>query len=110
MDPFSIILGLGGMIFAGGGIWAWLSARATSKAANQQASTADWSALMNFWQAELVRRDERANHLEVRIIHLEEQREDDLDLIERLENHIWEQLPPPPPKRRRRTTPTEGPA
>lgn len=99
------------LLLGSGGVWALLAARATAKAtetaaqtkaapAAQQATTADWTALMGFWQAELASLRESANRLEVRVLYLEHQREDDLDHIDALEQHIWAQLPPPPPSRR----------
>lgn len=101
MDPITLILSVLSIVFAGGGGWAFLSARATAKAADQRAATADWSGLMAYWQAEVrdLRNDTKT--LEVRIMFLEAQREDDLQHIADLENHIWQQLPPPPPIRRR---------
>jgi hypothetical protein len=88
-----------------------LAARATARAttaaalaaaapAAQQASTADWNALMGFWQAELTSLRDSSNRLEVRVLYLEHQREDDLAHIDALEAHIWAELPPPPPPRR----------
>jgi hypothetical protein len=91
------------------------AASATERAAEaaatpqvQTAVTADWTALMTFWQGELTAVRNNANQLEVRLLFLEQQREDDLAHIENLEHHIWQQLPPPPPMRRR-STPPEAP-
>lgn len=111
MDWIQLIFPLLSLLFAGGGLWTLLAARATAKAtkeaaeaaanaANQQASTADWTGLMAYWQAEIkaLRDDNKA--LEVRLILLEERREGDLQHIADLENHIWQGLPPPPPLRR----------
>lgn len=100
-------------LFAGGGLWTLLAARATARAtkeaaqaaansANQQAATADWTGLMSYWQAEVRDLRNDAKTLEVRVMFLEAQREDDLQHISDLENHIWQQLPPPPPLRRRK--------
>ena len=105
------ILPLLSLAMGGGGLWALLAARATARAttaaalaaaapAAQQATTADWNALMGFWQTELASLRDSANRLEVRVMYLEQQREDDLEHIEALEQHIWAQLPPPPPPRR----------
>jgi hypothetical protein len=102
MDPLILtaILGALSAIFAGGGLWAFLSARATAKAANRQASTADWSGLMAYWQAEIKDLRNENNSMVVRLTLLEERRDADLQHIADLENHIWQQLPPPPPIRR----------
>lgn len=130
------------IVLGGGGIWALLSAKATSRAveraayaaaqateraayaaaqateraaeaaatpATHAASTADWTALMTFWQGELTAVRDNASRLEVRLLFLEQQREDDLAHIENLEHHIWQQLPPPPPLRRRTKKPDEAP-
>lgn len=99
------------VLLSGGGIWALFAARATARAttaaakaaaepAAMQATTADWNALMTFWQAELKSLRDSANRLDVRVLFLEHQREEDLDHIELLEAHIWAELPPPPPLRR----------
>ena len=96
---------------SGSGVWALFSARATAKAtreaaaaaaapAAQQAVTADWNSLMTFWQSEMTAVRDNASRLEVRLLFLEEQREDDIRYIEDLEQHIWKALPPPPPARR----------
>lgn len=106
MEFIPLILSALSVIFAGGGLWAYLAAKASAKAANQTASTADWSAFMTFLQTELSSVRDSATKLEVRVIFLEQQREEDLAHIDALENHIWQQLPPPPPLRRRRTKPT----
>lgn len=103
-------------LFGGTGLWALLAARATSRAtveaaaaaakpAAQTASTADWTALMTFWQAELAALRSNASQLEVRLLFLEQLRDDDLAYIEDLQHHIWEHLPPPPPMRRRNAPP-----
>lgn len=109
MEFIPLILSALSVIFAGGGLWAYLSAKATAKAANQQASTADWTGLMAYWQSEVrdLRNDSKV--LEVRVMFLEAQREDDLQHISDLENHIWQQLPPPPPMRRRNKKKPEAP-
>lgn len=85
------------------------AANATERAAEaaatpqvQTAVTADWTALMTFWQSEITAVRNNASQLEVRILFLEHQREEDLQYIEDLEQHIWQALPPPPPVRRRR--------
>lgn len=99
------------VLLSGGGLWALLAARATARAttiaavvttapATQQATTADWNALMGFWQTELASLRDSATRLEVRVLYLEHQREDDLAHIDALEQHIWAELPPPPPPRR----------
>lgn len=108
-------------LLSGSGIWALLSARSTARAteqaataaaapAGQAAATADWAALLSFWQAELAVLRTDTGRLEVRVMFLERQREDDLQHIEDLEQHIWHELPPPPPLRRRyRRTEEEAP-
>jgi hypothetical protein len=75
----------------------------------QSAATADWSALMNYWQSEMAALRSNAQSLEVRVLFLEHQREDDLAHIDALEQHIWAALPPPPPPRRLRKPPDMGP-
>jgi hypothetical protein len=67
----------------------------------QQATTADWAALMTFWQGELNAMREAHSALQVKVEILAHQREEDLQHIEDLEQHIWQELPPPPPLRRR---------
>ena len=67
---------------------------------SQQASTADWTSLMTYWQNELTTIRETSTRLEVRLAHIEKMREDDLQHIDDLEQHIWQQKPPPPPARR----------
>lgn len=99
------------VLFAGGGLWTLLAARATARAtreaanaaataANRQAATADWTGLMTYWQSEINALRDDNKGLEVRLILLEERRDADLQHIADLENHIWQQLPPPPPIRR----------
>jgi hypothetical protein len=99
-------------VFSGTGLWALLSARATARAtreaaalsaapAQAQAATADWSALMSYWQSEMAAVRDTASKLDVRIQFLEQEREDDQKYIADLEIHIWSQLPPPPPVRQR---------
>lgn len=94
------------------GVWTLLAARATSRAtqaaaeaaarpAVQQAATADWGALMTFWQGELNVMRESHSQLQIKVEILAHQREEDLQYIEDLEAHIWAELPPPPPLRRR---------
>ena len=111
MDPITLTLTIISIVFAGGGIWTLLAAKATAKAtkeaaqaaaqaANRQAATADWSGLMAYWQSEIKDLRDDNKGLEVRLILLEERREADLQHIADLENHIWQQLPPPPPIRR----------
>ena len=111
MDPISITLAILSLLFAGGGIWTFLAAKATAKAtreaaqaaadaANRQAATADWSGLMAYWQSEIKALRDDNKELEVRLILLEERRENDLQHIDDLTQHIWQQLPPPPPLRR----------
>lgn len=111
MDPISLSLAVLSLVFAGGGIWTLLAAKATAKAtkeaaqaaaqaANRQAATADWSGLMAYWQSEIKAVRDDNKDLEVRLILLEERRDADLQHIADLENHIWQQLPPPPPIRR----------
>ena len=111
MEWLIILLPMISTVLAGGGLWALLAARATSKAtiaaanaaaesANRQASTADWSGLMAYWQAEIKELRNDNNAMVVRLTLLEERRDADLQHIADLENHIWQQLPPPPPIRR----------
>lgn len=111
MDPITIIMAVGSILFGGTGIWTLLAARATARAtkeaakmaaeaANRQATTADWSGLMTYWQNEVKALRDESKGLEVRLLFLEKQREDDLQHIADLEHHIWQQLPPPPPMRR----------
>lgn len=118
---------LGGMIvpilcaaMGAGGIWALLSARTTARATErvaevaatpqvQTAVTADWTALMAYWQAEMTALRTTSAQLEVRVMFLERQREEDLAYIDALEQHIWKALPPPPPQRRFRKPPDTGP-
>lgn len=66
----------------------------------QQATTADWTSLMAYWQTELNSLRETSAHMEVRLTVFEKQREEDLQHIEDLYQHIWSQKPPPPPPRR----------
>lgn len=66
----------------------------------QQAATADWTSLMAYWQAEMATMREQATRMEVRLGVFEKQREEDLQHIDDLEQHIWSQKPPPPPPRR----------
>ncbi|HEX9227326.1 MAG TPA: hypothetical protein VF885_11840 [Arthrobacter sp.] len=120
-------------VLSGGGIWALLAARASSRATeraaiaaghateraaeaaaiateraaalaagpmSQQAVTADWSSLMSYWKDELTALREVANQTEVRLSLFEKQRDEDLQHIEDLYQHIWNQKPPPPPARR----------
>jgi hypothetical protein len=100
-------------LLSGSGVWALFAARATARAtqaaaqaqaapAAHQAVTAEWNSLMTFWQSEMTSVRNNASKLEVRILFLEQQREDDLAYIEDLEQHIWKSLPPPPPVRKRR--------
>lgn len=100
------------------GVWSLLAARATSRAtraaaeasarpAAQQALTADWTALMTFWQGELNSMRESHSQLQVKVEILALQRDEDRQYIEDLEHHIWEELPPPPPLRRRYRQPDE---
>lgn len=102
-------------LLTGTGFWALLSARATAKATRdaaiaaaapvqKQAETAEWSALMSYWQAEMSALRDTATKLDVRIHFLEQQREEDQVHIDALEQHIWKSLPPPPPPRRYRKT------
>jgi len=104
-------------LLTGTGFWALLSARATAKAtreaaalaaapAQTQALTADWSALMSYWQSEMAAMRDTANKHDVRIQFLEKERDADQKYIADLEIHIWSQLPPPPPVRRK---PDEAP-
>ncbi|MGZ4659702.1 MAG: hypothetical protein ACXVYB_00315 [Arthrobacter sp.] len=99
-------------ILGAGGVWTLIGTRAAAKAAKetaeatarpaaQQAVTADWAALMTFWQNELNVMRESHSQLQIKVEILAHQREDDLKYIEDLELHIWEELPPPPPLRRR---------
>ena len=99
-------------VFSGTGLWALLSARATARATREaaalaaapaaaQAQTADWSALMSYWQSEMGSLRDTANKLDVRIQFLEQERDADQKYIADLEIHIWSQLPPPPPVRRK---------
>lgn len=118
---FTVVLPILSLLMAGGGVWTLLGARATAKAtkeaalaaaeaANRQANTADWSGLMTYWQAEVQALRTDNKNIEVRLLFLEQQREDDLLHIADLEQHIWQQLPPPPPMRRMpRQPPTTGP-
>ena len=75
----------------------------------QSASTADWTALMTYWQTEMASLRNAGTKLEIRVLFLEHQREDDLAHIDALEQHIWSSLPPPPPPRRLRPRPEEAP-
>lgn len=99
------------LLLTSGGVWSLLAARATARAtkaaadaaaeaANKQATTADWSGLMAYWQAEIKDLRNENNGLVIRLTLLEERRDMDLQHIADLENHIWQQLPPPPPIRR----------
>lgn len=112
MEPVAAIMAAVTVLFGAGGVWSFLAARATATAnreaaqtaaaaANQQAATADWNGLMAYWQAELKALRDKDMQLEIQLRILERQREDDLDHIENLEQHIWKELPPPPPVRRR---------
>ena len=101
-------------LLTGTGLWAFLSARATAKATREgaalypappEANTADWNALASYWTAEMKALRETSTNLEVRVLFLERQREEDLQHIEDLEQHIWNQLPPPPPIRRKTQAP-----
>ena len=67
---------------------------------SQQANTADWSSLMSYWQAEMAALRDASTRMEVRLSLFERQREEDLQHIEDLEQHIWAEKPPPPPPRR----------
>lgn len=107
----TVVLPILSLVFAGGGVWTLLAAKATAKAsekaaqlaaeaANKQAQTADWTGLMEYWQAEVKDLRQDNKKIEVRLLFLEQQREDDLQHIADLEHHIWQQLPPPPPMRR----------
>ena len=107
-------------ILGGGGVWALLSARTTAKATErvaevavtpqvQTATTADWSALMSYWQAEMAALRLTSSQLEVRVLFLEREREEDLAHIDALEQHIWRSLPPPPPPRIFRKKPDTAP-
>jgi ubiquinone biosynthesis protein UbiJ len=102
-------------VLAGSGVWTLLAARTTARAtvraadasaqpAAAAALTADWAGLMGYWQQEMTALRADANRLEVRVMFLERQREEDLQLINELEAHIWSELPPPPPSRRRPPT------
>lgn len=104
-------------LLTGTGFWALLSARATARAtqaaaeaaaipAQKQADTADWTALMSYWQSEMTSLRDTASKLDVRILFLEAQREEDQQHIDNLEQHIWRALPPPPPPRKFRRTDT----
>lgn len=115
-------------VLAGGGVWTLLAARAAGRAtehaavmaaqatekaavttaapAERAAVSADWASLMSYWQHEMTALRSDANRLEVRVLFLERQREEDLQLISELEAHIWAELPPPPPSRRRPPPPT----
>ena len=104
----------------GSGVWALLTARTTARAtqaaaalaaapAAQTAQTADWTSLMTFWQGELNTMRESHTQLQVKVEILAHQREEDLQHIEDLETHIWNELPPPPPLRRRTRKPEENP-
>jgi hypothetical protein len=120
-------------VLSGGGMWALLAARASSRATEraavaaglateraaeaaahateraaalaaapvaQQATTADWSSLMAYWQSEMATVREASTRMEIRLGVFEKQREEDLQHIEDLEQHIWNGKPPPPPARR----------
>ncbi|HEX9087190.1 MAG TPA: hypothetical protein VF867_06665 [Arthrobacter sp.] len=67
---------------------------------SQQATTADWSSLMAYWQAEMATVRDSSTRMEIRLGIFEKQREEDLQHIEDLEQHIWNGKPPPPPARR----------
>jgi hypothetical protein len=112
MDPLAAFMAAVTVLFGAGGVWTFLAAKATSRvnkeiaaasavAANQQAATADWSQLMSYWQSEMASLRTSSTGLEVRVNILERQREEDLQFIEDLKDHIWSELPPPPPDRRR---------
>jgi hypothetical protein len=107
-------------LLGGAGIWTLLAARATARAtqaaaeaaakpAVQQATTADWTSLMTFWQSELNQMRDAHSRLQVKVEILAHQREEDLAYIEDLEAHIWAELPPPPPLRRRHRKTSEDP-
>ena len=66
----------------------------------QQATTADWTSLMAYWQSEMNTVREASTRMEVRLTLFEKLREEDLQHIDDLEQHIWGQKPPPPPPRR----------
>jgi hypothetical protein len=83
------------------------AARATERAAalaaeapTAVAATADWSALMSYWQTEMTAVREAATRMEARLTAIEQLRQEDLEHIEDLEQHIWARKPPPPPARR----------
>lgn len=108
------------VMLGGSGVWALLSARTTARAtqtaaalaaapAAQTAQTADWTSLMTFWQGELNTMRESHTQLQVKVEILALQREEDLQHIEDLETHIWNELPPPPPLRRRGRKSEEDP-
>jgi hypothetical protein len=108
------------VLFGAGGIWMFLAAKATAAAnkdiaaaaaasSNQAAATADWNALMSYWQTEMSSLRESHTALQVKVEILAHQREEDLAYIEQLEQHIWAELPPPPPLRRRYRTSEEDP-
>jgi hypothetical protein len=63
--------------------------------------------MMTFLQTELANVRAEATKVEVRVLFLEKQRELDLEHIDALEHHIWQQLPPPPPMRRRTYPPED---
>lgn len=113
LDPVAAIMAAITVLFGGAGIWTFLAARATAKAdkeiADRQSNTADWTSLMAYWQAELSAVRQAATNLEVRVALLAQQRDDDLQFIEDLEQHIWQELPPPPPLRRRYRKSEEDP-
>lgn len=105
-------------LLSGSGFWALASARTTARAtqaaaeaaaqpAAAAAATADWTALMTYWQAEMTTIRNTATSLEVRVLFLERQREEDLQYIAELEQHIWSSLPPPPPTRKRLKQPPD---
>lgn len=107
-------------LLGGTGVWTLLGARTTARAtraaaeaaakpAAQQAVTADWAALMTFWQGELNAMRLAHSSLQVKVEILALQREEDLQYIEDLEQHIWQELPPPPPLRRRHRRTPEDP-
>lgn len=111
MEWIPLALNLLGILMASGGVWAWLAARSSAKAAKdsaaiaaqpqlQQATTADWTQLMAYWQSEMSALRDAAAKLDARVMFLESQREDDNIHISELEQHIWQHLPPPPPARR----------
>lgn len=85
------------------------AAIAQTNIAEHHTNLPDWEALNNYWRRELAtkaREVERVRHaLELQVEaerqHAKRRAQSDADHIDKLEAHIWQQLPPPPPTRER---------